>query len=181
MTRNPTTTFRFDERFLEGLENLATSHGVSRAEVVRYAVAGLAWLYEEARRDNLANLGVLRARYGDDAWLIVSVSASADGSPEARLVIDGAGPDDARAFPVLGADGTTVDIFLDVTHEDRQPPLLLPLGGEPLLIPRAQLPIGTLSWPPDQTGITLRLGDVDSIINPPPSDTPQRLPSLTAA
>jgi hypothetical protein len=165
MTRNPTTTFRFDEPFLQGLETMANRHGVSRAEVVRQAVAALAGSFEVARNDALNDLGNLRTRYGDDAQLIVSLSAGADGHPEARVVIDGTAPDDVRAFPVLAEGMNEVHVFLDVKHEDRAP-LLVRVGSEALLIPRARMPIGELPWPPDPTrGIVIRLGDLDLILD----------------
>jgi predicted transcriptional regulator len=166
MTRNPTTTFRLDEAFLERLERTAKRYGVSRAEVVRKAVAVLTLLFEEAKQDALAELAALRERYDDDdVQLIASVSKSAEGNPEARLVIDGAAPEDVRAFPVLAEGMDKVHVFLDFNHGDRAP-VLAYVGDEALLIPRAQLPIGELPWPPDPTlGIVIRLGDIDLILD----------------
>ena len=172
MARKPTTTFRLDEVFLDGLEKMAESHGVSRAEIVRQAVAALAGSFEVARNDAFNDLATLRARYGDDAQLIVSLAADADGNPETRVAIDGVALDDVRIFPVPAAGGNEVHVFLEVEHDDRAP-LLVRVGSEALLIPRARMPIGELPWPPDPTrGIVIRLGDLDVIL-----DAPEAAPS----
>jgi hypothetical protein len=177
MTRNPTTTFRLDPPTLELLDVMQTAHGISRAQVVRQAVAAIVALSQSAQRDALAKLHALRERYGDDARLMVTVSEGADGQPLAHLVIDGAGPEDARAFPVVIEGTDHCVVFLDVIGDyEGEQPVLARIGDEALLVPPAQFPLGELPWPPRKDlGIVLRLGDVNEV----PADTPEPLQPVT--
>jgi hypothetical protein len=163
MTRAPTTTFRFDTEFLQFLDATAAQFGSNRTQVLRSSALIVAALFREARTNALADLAWLRERYGDDAELLCGVEAQADGTPLARVLIDGKAPDDFRVRPLVDYAGGVAHLYLDVFSRDRgEAPNILPFAGEWLWIEGPlRLPLGELPWPPQQNiAIKIRLGDL---------------------
>jgi hypothetical protein len=165
-----TTSFRFDEGFAGFLENRAKAHGLSKTDVIIQSCIIVGALFEEARRNAMADLAALLERYGDEAELICSVSMGSDGLPVGHVVIDLEPVGDVVARPFADREAGVSHVFLEVDRERGEAPNLIPLGGEWLFLPESpRLPLGSLPWPPrPDMGIKIRLGDLAKLLTEDP-------------
>jgi hypothetical protein len=174
--QKPNHNSRLDEDSLHRIELIANRFGITRTEVVRQAAAILNATVEIATRDDVVGLSALRAQYGDDAHLVISLAERAEGKPVARLSIDEAAPPEGvHALAVLSEAKNKVYVYLGFPREDRTP-LSVRLGDELLLVMEARLPIGNTSWPldPRRKTLAIRLGDLDQSLVEAPVDVSQR-------
>jgi hypothetical protein len=162
-----TTTFRFDEPFLDFLERMATAHGLSKTEVVRQSTLIVGALFAAARADALADLAALRERYGDDAELRCGIRVASNGIPVGWVVIDGEPTDDVRVRPYVDQRAGVAHLYLDVTRERAEAPNHVPFGKEWLFVPRPQMPIGELTWPPTGEQLIILLGELAELLPDP--------------
>jgi hypothetical protein len=168
LVKTATTSFRLDQPFLEFLERLATSHGLSKTEVVRQSTLIVGALFAEAQRNALADLAALRERHGDDAELLCTVEIGSNGIPVGMVVIDGEPVDDVHARPYVDQQAGVAHLYLEVTRERAESPNHVPFGNEWLFVPRPQMPMGELPWPPRKDLIIkIRLGDLADLLPEP--------------
>jgi hypothetical protein len=167
LVKTSTTSFRFDEPFLEFLERFATSHGLSKTDVVRQSTLIVGALFASARADALADLAALRERYGDDAELRCGVGVASNGIPVGWVVIDGEPTDDVRVRPYIDQQAGVAHLYLEVTRERAEGPNHVPFGKEWLFVPRPQMPVGELNWPPQKEELRIRLGDLADLLPEP--------------
>ena len=166
--KTATTSFRFDQPFLEFLERMATSHGLSKTEVVRQSTLIVGALFAEAQRNALADLAALLERYGDDAELLCGVEIGSNGIPVGNILIDGEPVDDVLARPYVDQQAGVAHLYLEVTRERSEGPNHVPFGNEWLFVPQLQMPIGQLPWPPRKDlGIKIRLEDLADLLPEP--------------
>jgi hypothetical protein len=166
MVKTATTSFRFDQPFLEFLERMATAHGLSKTEVVRQSTLIVGALFAEARANALADLAALRERYGDDAELLCAVEIGSNGIPVGKVAIDLELVDDVLVRPYVDQQAGVAHLYLDVTRERAEGPNHVPFGREWLFVPRPQIPIGQLPWPPRKDlGLKVRLGDLAEMLD----------------
>jgi hypothetical protein len=167
MVKSTTTSFRFDEPFLDFLERLATSHGMSKTDVVRQSTLTVGALFAAARADALADLAALRERYGDDAELRCGVDVASNGIPVGWVTIDGDPTDDVRVRPYVDQQAGVAHLYLDVTRERAEGPNHVPFGKEWLFVPRPQMPVGELPWPPQRQVLEIQLGKLAELLPEP--------------
>jgi len=162
-----TTSFRFDERFHELLEQIASLHGLSKTEVVIQSTLVLDALFREAEQNVLADMAALCERYGDDAELLCMADVGADGLPVGRVVIDKKLVDDVLVRPFVDKQTGIAHMYLDVDRTRGEAPNHVPFGAQWLFIPNPRIAIGRLPWPPrrdKEKGIRIRLGDLADLI-----------------
>jgi hypothetical protein len=168
LVRNPTTTFRFDQPFVEFLDRMAKSHGLSKTDVVRQSTLIVGALFAEAQRNALADLAALRERHGDAAELTCLVDIASDGNPVGMVLVSGEPADDVRVRPYVDQQGGVVHLYLEVDRERAEGPNHVPFAGEWLLVPEPRMPLGALPWPLDKgLAIRITLGDLAEVLPEP--------------
>lgn len=166
MAETKSTTFRLPVELLELLDRMSKQLGTTNTKIVERSVLFTARLLDQASKNSHADLAALRKRYGHDGRIVMGVVGQAeDGSPIARLKINGEEPEDvfAAAF-VDGESGNRVFMFMEVLRLSSANPKFIELGDEALFVPIARFPVGTLPWPPKPNlAIQIELKDIEQL------------------
>jgi hypothetical protein len=152
MADSKNVTYRLETETTELIDGLAADLTLSKTDVVRRAVATLRELLTVAAADANAMLEVIRDRHPDADELTVDVTQGPDGTPRAIAKIDGAEVPDVGAVAMV--DGDRAVVF--VTIPDGEARLLVPIGGEYLLV-RPKFPVNEVAWPPRNQRVVLPL------------------------
>ncbi len=164
MTKNPTTSFRFDDQVLERLDRLASVMRCSRAEVIRRSLTLFEMRYAGVHGEAERFINRLCERYGDNAMITVIprpfISTKGgiqvlSGGPDADVYVNGERAEDADGVVVetlkRTADGVLEGVGLQVHLHDLAPSEFAPINVRIGMLPPN---------PPEGVGLTVRISDL---------------------
>jgi hypothetical protein len=155
------TTFRFDERFLDTLDELARSMSSSRAAVIRQAVGRYSMEYAMKYRGAQRFIERLRERYGDDEVITLVPLGKSTVQDRLEVLVGGQPTDEASGFDLeilkgRDEDGFWVSERAEVYLHDSK------LEHDDVIAP-INLIVGTIPIGPKgerRAGLSIRIGEL---------------------